>query len=231
MKKNILILIFILLSINIYSLDKDKKVEEKASEMGAFDVDGNKYIIRPLFGMAVESDLGELITFKEAQRDPSHGMIAGLQVERYVYKRPFDFPINLTLQSTFLVHTSDYKGTETDYYTDKNSYEINTGIKIYWMEFPWNEYVRTRLGVSEGISYINRITNIERYNQYHKNNSNYLNYIDVTLSFNAKDITRIKELEDTYVGMGISHRSGIFGTINDVEGGSNNVTFFFETEM
>jgi outer membrane protein len=44
-------------------------------------------------------------------------------------------------------------------------------------------------------------------------------------------MTTLRELEDTYVGIGISHRSGIFGTINGVDGGGNNVIFFFETEL
>ena len=153
-------------------------------------------------------------------------------------KKPYDFPINITLQSSFITHFNSYdenaseaKPEDSSYYTNKNSYEINFGVKIYWTEFPWDKYLRTRLGVSEGISYVSRVTNLERLNQYHKKNSNYLNYIDITLSFNAKDITRMEELEDTYIGIGVSHRSGIFGNINGVDGGSNNVTFFFETEF
>lgn len=148
-----------------------------------------------------------------------------------MYKRPYNFPVNITLQSSFITHFNSYSGEETDYYTDNNSYEVNFGLKIYWTDFPWDKYVRTRLGVSEGLSYVNRVTNLERYNQYHENNSNFLNYIDITLSFNARDITRMDNLEDTYIGIGIAHRSGIFGAINGVEGGSNNVTVFFETEL
>ncbi|WP_028857090.1 hypothetical protein [Psychrilyobacter atlanticus] len=224
--KKIIIALITLLSLNLYG-----ETEGEGKNRKAFDVDGNKYIIRPLYGIATQSDLGDLLTFKDLKKDPNDGKLAGIQVERYVYKRPYDFPINITLQSSFITHFNSYSGDETDYYTNDNTYEINFGIKIYWTEFPWDKYVRTRLGVSEGLSYTSNITNLERYNQYYKNNSNYLNYIDITLSFNAKDITKIDELEDTYIGMGISHRSGIFGTINGVDGGSNNVTFFFETEL
>lgn len=224
--KKIIIALITLLSLNLYG-----ETEGERNSRKAFDVDGNKYIIRPLYGVATQSDLGDLLTFKDLKKDPNDGKLAGIQVERYVYKRPYDFPINITLQSSFITHFNSYSGEETDYYTNDNTYEINFGIKIYWTEFPWDKYVRTRLGVSEGLSYTSNITNLERYNQYYKKNSNYLNYIDITLSFNAKDITKIDDLEDTYIGMGISHRSGIFGTINGVDGGSNNVTFFFETEL
>lgn len=224
--KKIIIALITLLSLNLYG-----ETEGEGKNRKAFDVDGNKYIIRPLYGIATQSDLGDLLTFKDLKKDPNDGKLAGIQVERYVYKRPYDFPINITLQSSFITHFNSYSGDETDYYTNDNTYEINFGIKIYWTEFPWDKYVRTRLGVSEGLSYTSNITNLERYNQYYKKNSNYLNYIDITLSFNAKDITKIDDLEDTYIGMGISHRSGIFGTINGVDGGSNNVTFFFETEL
>ena len=224
--KKIIIALITLLSLNLYG-----ETEGEGKNRKAFDVDGNKYIIRPLYGIATQSDIGDLLTFKDLKKDPNDGKLAGIQVERYVYKRPYDFPINITLQSSFITHFNSYSGDETDYYTNDNTYEINFGIKIYWTEFPWDKYVRTRLGVSEGLSYTSNITNLERYNQYYKKNSNYLNYIDITLSFNAKDITKIDDLEDTYIGMGISHRSGIFGTINGVDGGSNNVTFFFETEL
>lgn len=224
--KKIIITLIILLSLNLYGETEGERKNRKA-----FDVDGYKYIIRPLYGIATPSNLGDLVTFKDLKKDPNDGKIAGIQVEIYVYKRPYDFPVNITLQSSFITHFNSYSGEETDYYTNNNTYEINFGIKIYWIEFPWDKYVRTRLGISEGLSYANNITNLERYNQYHENNSNYLNYIDTTLSFNAKDITKIKNLEDTYAGIGISHRSGIFGVINGVDGGSNNVIFFFETEL
>ncbi|MGB6127584.1 MAG: hypothetical protein WBG30_02445 [Psychrilyobacter sp.] len=222
--KKIIVALITLLSLNIYG-----EVEVKSKK--AFDVDGNKYIIRPLYGIATSSDIGELLTFQGLKKSTNGGKIAGVQVERYVYKNPYNFPINITLQNSFITHFNSYSGDKADYYTNDNTYEINFGIKIYWLEFPWDKYVRTRLGVSEGFSYTSNITNLERENQYGKNNSNYLNYIDITLSFNAKDITKIEEFEDTYIGVGVSHRSGIFGTINGVDGGSNNVIFFFETEL
>ena len=236
MKKSIICLM-ILFSLNLYSMDiESNKSREKNKK--AFQVEGKKYIIRPLFGVATTADLGEIITLRGGERGPYDGKIMGLQVERYVFKQVLDLPINITLQSSFVVHTDNYdsndpslKPEDKGYYTEKNSYEINFGIKIYWTQFPWDKYVRTRVGISEGVSYMNRVTNLERYNLYGKNQSNYLNYIDITASFNARDITRIEYLEDTYLGFGVSHRSGIFGNVNGVDGGSNNITVFFETEL
>ena len=83
MKKNIIILMG-LLSLNLYSMNLGRaEVENKK----AFDVEGNKYIIRPLYGIATKSDLGDLITFKDLKGDPNNGKIAGIQIERYVYKK------------------------------------------------------------------------------------------------------------------------------------------------
>lgn len=224
--KKIIIILLTLLSLNLYGETKKEGKNRKA-----FDVEGKKYIIRPLYGIATESDIGELLSLTNFKKDSNDGEMVGIQVERYVYKKPYDLPVNITLQSSFIVHFNSYSGEETNYYTNDETYEINFGVKLYWTAFPWDKYVRTRLGVSEGLSYTSNISNLERFNQYDENNSNYLNYIDLTLSFNAKDITRLDNLEDTYVGIGVSHRSGIFGTINGVDGGSNNVTFFFETEL
>jgi len=224
--KKIIIILLTLLSLDLYG-----ETEKEEKNKKAFDVDGKKYIIRPLYGVATQSDIGKILTFKGLEEDPNNGKMTGIQLERYVYKKPYALPINITLQSSFIIHFNSYSDKEKDYYTNDNTYQINFGVKLYWLKFPWNKYVRTRLGISEGLSYTSNINNLERLNQHGKNNSNYLNYIDLTLSFNAQDITKINSLENTYFGIGISHRSGIFGTINDVYGGSNNITFFFETEL
>ena len=64
-----------------------------------------------------------------------------------------------------------------------------------------------------------------------KEHSNFLNYLEFGIAVNLRDITRIEPLDDFYGGVGISHRSGIFGLINGVHGGSNYVTFYLEKEF
>lgn len=55
MKKRIITLI-ILLSLNLFGKEEERQIRK------AFDVEGNQYIIRPLYGMGTPSSLGELLS-------------------------------------------------------------------------------------------------------------------------------------------------------------------------
>jgi len=41
-------------------------------------------------------------------------------------------------------------------------------------------------------------------------------------------LVHLKSLEDTYLGVAIKHRSGVFGLYNGVHGGSNYNSFYIE---
>jgi outer membrane protein len=48
------------------------------------------------------------------------------------------------------------------------------------------------------------------------------------------DLIGMRSLRDTYVGLGVSHRSGIFGTSNlfgNVNGGSNYIYAYLEASL
>lgn len=235
MKKKIWMILYVLLSTLVMG---EESVVTEGENKKPFHVDGKKYIIRPMFGYSTSSDFGEIITAQGTKKDPNESRLYGVMVERYVFKDINDFPVDVTLFGGFLVHTNSYhsrseqnNGKDRYYYENKNSNEVNFGIKLYWKLFPWSKYVRTRAGLGEGISICDRVPNIEKSNQYNKQNSKYLNYIDLTFALNARDITRIEQLETTYIGVGISHRSGIFGTIHGVVGGGNNIVVFVEMEL
>ena len=51
---------------------------------------------------------------------------------------------------------------------------------------------------------------------------------------NVGDLVRAKSLRETYVGLGVSHRSGMFGSaqlFNNVDGGSNYIYGYLEWLM
>ena len=56
-------------------------------------------------------------------------------------------------------------------------------------------------------------------------------YLEFGFSVDLKDVTTVNFLDGTYLGIGISHRSGVFGLYNGVKGGSNYVTYFLEKEF
>jgi outer membrane protein len=64
-----------------------------------------------------------------------------------------------------------------------------------------------------------------------KPTSKFLNYLEFGFSVDLKDVTTVNFLDGTYLGIGISHRSGVFGLYNGVKGGSNYITYFLEKEF
>jgi len=67
-----------------------------------------------------------------------------------------------------------------------------------------------------------------------RNTSKLLQYADPTIDVSVGDLFGSKELRETYVGLGVSHRSGIFGMaqlFDNVNGGSNFIYTYVEWRM
>jgi len=199
----------------------------------------NKYLIRVLYGKASYSSFRDLVSFQESDRDEQRGTLIGVQFENYLARDIWGGSGDLTYFSSFIYHRQDIK-VEDGKYTEprklsgKDTYQLNGGIKVYWKNFPWNKYVRTRIGLGDGISLVRERLDIEIQNsnkEDEKSDAHILNYLDLTVSFNLRDITRWDQLEDYYIGGGLSHRSGIFGWVSGVDGGSNYWTFFIEGDF
>lgn len=114
-----------------------------------------------------------------------------------------------------------------------NAMQLNVYMKGYYYGFPWRERVRTRLGFGVGLSYAQRVPFIERRDQTERgrNNSNLLNYLNPSIDFSIGDVLNMKSMHETYLGLGVSHRSGIFGSsklLGNVDGGSNYVYSYIE---
>lgn len=139
----------------------------------------------------------------------------------YLLKKDlFDWPIDLYLKGGLTY----YEETTQD-----NAYGADLYIKAYYNIDFWEN--RVRFGFGEGVSYINRILEIEQIDaQLHNdNNSHYLNYLDISLDFDLGKLIKYKALNETYVGVLLKHRSGIFGLIHNVKhGGSNYECIYVE---
>jgi outer membrane protein len=61
-----------------------------------------------------------------------------------------------------------------------------------------------------------------------------LNYLDPSVDVSLGDILASSRLKDTFVGVGLSHRSGIFGSsqlLGNINGGSNYLYGYVETKL
>jgi MipA family protein len=117
-----------------------------------------------------------------------------------------------------------------------NFWQLNAYFKAYYYGFPWDARVRTRIGMGVGVAYAQRIPLMEVRDQAQRgrSTSKLLQTFDPTVDVSLGDLIGVRALRETYLGMGVSHRSGIFGTSNlfgNVNGGSNYIYTYLETTL
>lgn len=117
-----------------------------------------------------------------------------------------------------------------------NGLQLDAFMKAYYSGFPWNERVKTRLGLGIGISMAQRVPYMESSSQAARGRatSRLLTYLDPSIDFSIGDLLGNRALKNTYLGLGVSHRSGIFGAsrlLGNVNGGSNYIYTYLETVL
>jgi outer membrane protein len=113
-----------------------------------------------------------------------------------------------------------------------NGAQLDVFMKAIYYGFPWRERVKTRLGLGVGLSAAQRVPYTEVASQAGKTTSRLLNYLDPTIDVSVGDLFGVRSMKDTFVGFGVSHRSGIFGAsrlLGNVSGGSNYIYTYLET--
>lgn len=97
--------------------------------------------------------------------------------------------------------------------------EVDLAPVVRWKQFPWNEYLYTNLRVGlVGASYVNSISSWEQENSDNGRGSRFLNFLVPELTFASAADASWESL------IRIHHRSGIYGMINGVQGGSNYIS-------
>ncbi len=154
--------------------------------------------------------------------------VIGVHLGRPFLKRVNDWPL-------------DFNGYVGLTYHDENGYQadilqVDAYMKAFYYGFPWSDRVNTRFGFGYGVSYANRVPYTEVVSQAERDRptSKLLNYLDPTVDVNVGDLFGEKEWKDSYIGLGISHRSGIFASsrlLGSVDGGSNYIYAYLETSL
>ena len=100
---------------------------------------------------------------------------------------------------------------------------------------PWSKEEIFRWGLGFGMSYAETVPIAEQRKQTGEgaqgNTSHFLNYMEMSVDFPLRRISKAKWLQRCYAGMTIVHRSGIFGTsdiLGDVAGGADWITAHLE---
>ena len=101
---------------------------------------------------------------------------------------------------------------------------------------PWSNEEVFRWGFGFGMSYADRVPIAEQRKQEAKddNTSHFLNYLEMTLDFPLRRVSKARWLQGCYAGLTIVHRSGIFGSsdfLGDVAGGADWLTAHMECKL
>lgn len=108
------------------------------------------------------------------------------------------------------------EGQVAKHWGDQDHYEFNGAVLFRWLPFPWDAYLDTSFAVGEGFSYATQKPELEI--MEHDKTSKFLNYLSFDLEFVVPGVPRASLFTR------IHHRSGCFGLINGVNGGSNAMT-------
>ncbi|NPA65419.1 MAG: hypothetical protein GXO11_00910 [Epsilonproteobacteria bacterium] len=194
------------------------------------------FSLRFAYGQESDSDLGEILTFQDPTAHEYKFNVISLDAGYLLVEKMFDLPLDLYLKGGIAQFSSEDLSkypelTGMQDLTDSDVYEFTFYIKLYYnIDFLDN---RIRLGFGEGGSYVNDYLAPEVIEENDDDPedpkySKYLNYLDISLDFDIGRLFGYKPLFDTYLGYTLKHRSGIFGLINGVSGGSNYNTISIE---
>ncbi|MFL6673016.1 MAG: MipA/OmpV family protein [Massilia sp.] len=190
---------------------------------------GQPLAVKLLAGRATECNFLPAIAFRcGSTRTQDDTRIAGVDFGRALVEQVNGWPLDFYAYAGVLVHDERARRA--------NGLQLDAQIKAYYYGLPWNRYVRTRIGFGAGFSLAQRVPLTEVRDQARRGRatSRLLNYLDPSLDVNLGDLLGSRPLKDTVVGIGVSHRSGIFGSsqiLGNINGGSNYLYGFVETKL
>jgi len=184
-------------------------------------------IARLLYGASSNCDVLQIVRLACTSTHTADSTdIWGMEVGRTLIRQPNGHPVEIAGFLGLIRHVE--RGHQADFW------QYNAYFKAYYYGFPWDSRVRTRLGWATGLSYVERVPEMERRDQARSGQGSWklLNALNPSIDVRVGDLVRSPRLRDTYVGIGVSHRSGMFGRsrlLGNVDGGSNYIYVSLET--
>jgi len=188
--------------------------------------EGRPLWVKLYHGQQTDCDLAKVMLLQCTSTDTQEETrVSAIEFGRTLVERLNGWNVDLAGYIGLLYH--DEKGTQP------NSWQLNAYFKPFWYGLPWNHRVKTRLGIGTGLSYASRVPYVEAKDQAarNRNTSKLLTYLDPSVDVSVGDLFGVRRLKDTFLGIGASHRSGIFGfsqLMNNVNGGSNYIYTYVE---
>lgn len=190
---------------------------------------GSKLYVKALYGRSTDCNLINTMTLRCASTNTDDNTrIAAIELGKPFMQEVNGWPLDFVGYVGLLRH--DENSLQPD------SAELNAYMKAYYYGFPWRNRVKTRLGFGLGLSLAQRVPFVEMRDQLQRGRSasKVLNYLDPTIDLSVGDMIGARNLKNTYLGFGVSHRSGVFGGsrfLGNVNGGSNYIYSYLEYEL
>ena len=182
--------------------------------------------VKAFYGKASECDVAKIVRLVcTSTQTPEQTRVTALDVGRTLIERWNGWHMDLAGYVGLAYH--DENGYQPDHW------QVHAYFKPFWYGLPGRDRVKTRLGLGTGLSYAGRVPYLEARDQARRgeNTSKLITYLDPTIDFSLGDLVGSRALKDTYLGLGVSHRSGIFGLsrlLGNVDGGSNYIYAYLE---
>jgi outer membrane protein len=190
---------------------------------------GTPLHVKVLGGRATECNFLPVVALRCAStRTGDDTRIWGVDVGRTLVERVNGWPLDFAGYVGVLAH--DERGIRS------NGLQLDAQIKAYYYGLPWSERVRTRLGFGAGFSLAQRVplTEVRDQSRRGRATNRLLNYLDPSVDVSLGDLVGNRRLKETFIGVGLSHRSGIFGSsqiLGNINGGSNYLYGYIESKL
>ncbi len=209
-----------------------------------------KPYIRLAYGWGTPSNIGDVLNFDAVDDEQNSKIISifyghpitdrlfGIEmIDAYITAGYIYHPSTASVQQTLAPdsgintpelapapdNTCDGVNPCTLNYAGQSTNEYVLGLKAY---FNINWPVHWRVGLGQGLSYIETVSDLEQREMDRKGYraSNLMYYVDFTADFSLGDTFGAKAINDLFLGVGVHHRSSIFETssaFGRIKGGSN----------
>ncbi|WP_127717209.1 MipA/OmpV family protein [Halobacteriovorax sp. HLS] len=176
--------------------------------------------LRVAFAEATPSNMNQILSL-HTRKDPYENTLTSFSYGVPLSDTLLTLPIQVYLQPMLTLHQK----SEVQDRSQEFGLVFKAYLPIKW-PFLW------RLGVGEGLSYINSVTYIEKTEMNEKNyrETKMMNFLDFTIDFNLGSIFRTQKLNNSWIGAMIHHRSSIFESsslFGRIKGGSNYIGGFY----
>jgi MipA family protein len=182
--------------------------------------------LKVYYGEASECDVLQIVLRRcSSTQTPEQQRVTSIELGRTLIERLYGWNMDIAAYVGLLRH--EEKGYQPDHW------QVNAYFKSFWYGFPWRDRVLTRIGLGSGLSYSERVPWMEVRDQQRRGElvNKLVTYLDPTIDFSLGDLVGSKALKRTFLGFGVSHRSGIFGfsrLLGSVDGGSNYIYAYVE---